>query len=295
MVSSIDQMDNVVHLDAIPKRIISLVPSQTELLYALGLDDEVIGITKFCVHPKHWFTTKTRIGGTKAITIEQIKSLEPDLVIANKEENVKEQIVALQQFVPVWLSDVNNLEDAIDMIEKIGSLTGKKEAAAKLIQQVNQAFEQVAVNTVTTKRIAPDILPGNVESNGISHVQAHSYHPVKTAYLIWQNPYMTVGGDTFIGDMIRRCGFQNVFEEQQRYPIIQLKHLAELDCDLLLLSSEPFPFTQQHIHVIQQHLPEVKIVLVDGEMFSWYGSRLIQSASYFKQLITHIQPVVNIR
>ncbi|MCY7422590.1 MAG: helical backbone metal receptor [Chitinophagaceae bacterium] len=293
MVRNIDQMGNVVELDALPKRIISLVPSQTELLYTLGLDDEVIGITKFCIHPEHWFANKTRIGGTKTINIEKIKSLRPDLVIANKEENVKEQIGALQEFVTVWLSDVNNLEDALDMIERIGSLTGRNEAAIKLVQQVKQSFEQIGVNAIKNNGIAQYLPLENVESIASTDLRQHLYQPIKIAYVIWKNPYMTVGGDTFIGDMIRRCGFENVFEEQHRYPIIELQELTDLDCRLLLLSSEPFPFTQKHIDAIQEQLPQVNILLVDGEMFSWYGSRLVQSASYFKQLITQIQTLIN--
>src|SRR5438105_265149 len=119
-----DQLGNQLHIDQHPRRIVSLVPSQTELLFDLGLQEEVIGITKFCVHPYHWHQTKTRVGGTKDIKLEVIDQLKPDLVIANKEENTREQITSLQSLYPVWISDVNTLQDALEMIRSIGEITG---------------------------------------------------------------------------------------------------------------------------------------------------------------------------
>lgn len=254
-------------LGYIPKKIISLVPSQTELLAHLGLEAETIGITKFCVHPQSWFNTKEKIGGTKTLHLDKIKQLQPDLIIANKEENVKDQIEQLALQYPVWLTDVNNLQDALQMIEDIGVLTGKAVAASNLSRQIQIRFD--------------DIKP---VSKSIS-----------TAYLIWRKPYMTAGGDTFINDMLLRCGFKNIFADKTRYPEINITELQVADpqnpfgCKLLLLSSEPYPFKQKHIDELQQQLPHTKIVLVDGEMFSWYGSRLLKSALYFNQLAAQFQ------
>ena len=239
------------------QRIVSLVPSQTELLFNLGLNNEVVGITKFCVHPQEWFKTKTRIGGTKNISIERIKSLQPDLVIANKEENVKEQIEKLEQFVNVYVSDVSNLDDAKNMIIKIGALVNKETKAKLLVEEIVIKFFQL----------------DDVNQNKIP-----------AAYLIWRNPYMSVGRDTFIHDMMQRCGFKNIFEHHIRYPEITIKQLQQLNCKILLLSSEPYPFKQKHINELQPLLPNTKIILVDGEMFSWYGSRLLLAADYFLQL-----------
>ncbi|MBA4198087.1 MAG: cobalamin-binding protein [Chitinophaga sp.] len=257
-----DQLNRAILLETIPKRIISLVPSQTELLFDLGLNAEVIGITKFCIHPKEWFQTKTRIGGTKNINIEKIKQLKPDLIIANKEENVKEQIEALQAFCSVWISDVNNLNDALQMIESIGTITGKKHNAKCITQRIINSFSQLTTH--------------------------HS--PITCCYLIWREPYMTVGGDTFINDMLERCGFINVFKQSQRYPIISIEAIQQQECDLILLSSEPYPFKQQHIEEIKSKIKNsrTQVLLVDGEMFSWYGSRLIQSTQYFHQLMQTI-------
>src|SRR5215472_11297728 len=125
-------------LNKTPQRIISLVPSQTELLYDLGLDEEVVGITKFCVHPEKWFKTKTRVGGTKNIDTQKILSLKPDLLIANKEENVKGQIDALQKFTQVYISDVKNFADAISMISAVGKLVGKEFKSTTLIKEITK-------------------------------------------------------------------------------------------------------------------------------------------------------------
>lgn len=251
-----DQLQRTILLDTRPKRIVSLVPSQTELLYDLGLDAEVIGITKFCVHPANWFNTKTRIGGTKNLHIEKIKALRPDLILANKEENVQEQIEALASFAPVWVSDVNDLAGALSMIEEIGMLTGKAEAATAWSTQLRNAF-------------------------ALLEQQRCRRTPIPTAYLIWKDPYMTVGGDTFISSMMAQVGLLNVFHAQHRYPEITVRELQEKAVSLILLASEPYPFQQKHIAQLQAELPGIEIRLTDGEMFSWYGSRMLKAAAYF--------------
>jgi ABC-type Fe3+-hydroxamate transport system substrate-binding protein len=244
------------------QRIISLVPSQTELLYDLGLDEEVVGITKFCVHPKEWFRTKTRIGGTKNINIKKIFALKPDLVIANKEENVKEQIEALQLFTQVYVSDISNLADANQMILQVGELVHKKESAIALVEKIEEAF---------------------------AALQHSHQHTIPAAYFIWQDPYMVAGGDTFINDMMHACGFENAFKDKVRYPEISIEELKATGCKLLLLSSEPYPFKQKHIDALQPLLTDTKIILVDGEMFSWYGSRLMHAPEYFNQLMQKLK------
>jgi ABC-type Fe3+-hydroxamate transport system substrate-binding protein len=245
-----------------PQKIISLVPSITELLSYFDLEIEVIGITKFCVHPKIWFTTKTRIGGTKNINIELIKKLQPDLVIANKEENVKEQIEELAKDFTVWVTDVNSLEDALLMINDIGKLTHKTNEAILLIKQIETNFSQI-------------------------HAPPNSYrdHKLQTCYLIWKDPFMTIGGDTFINDMMKFCGLQNIYADKTRYPEITLRELQSANCQLVLLSSEPYPFKQKDVDELQKVLPGKKIILADGEMFSWYGSRLVEAPQYFKELL----------
>lgn len=249
------------------ERIISLVPSLTELLYDLGLSAEVAGITKFCIHPNEWFRTKPRVGGTKTVDIKKVKALHPTLIIANKEENVREQVEAMQQVAPVHVTDVSNLEEALTMIEAIGQLTRKQEQATALVQFIRHSFNELALT----------LAKGN-------------YPKIKTGYLVWREPYMTIGSDTMIHDLMRRCGWINIFGHQKRYPEIIPAQIKAAGCELLLLSSEPYPFQQKHIHELQQELPNTKIVLVDGEMFSWYGSRLQYAAAYFRELIVATAP-----
>ncbi len=258
-----NQINETTVVGAPVQRIISLVPSLTELLYDLGLRNEVTGITKFCVHPKEWFKTKQRVGGTKSVDIKKVHDLQPTLVIANKEENVKEQVEEISSFTNVYLSDIDNLESALQAIHEIGLLVSKKGKALQLTNNIKHAFDVLASkNTLKSFEV-----------------------PLRTAYLIWRNPYMAAGGGTFINDMMQRCGFINIYEHEQRYPEINIKQLAEQHCELLLLSSEPFPFSQKHIDELVSQLPGTKILLVDGEMFSWYGSRLMFAARYFQALL----------
>ena len=255
-----DQTGFTIQLKSWPVRIISLVPSQTELLYELGLEDKVVGITKFCVHPEHWFRTKTRVGGTKGVDLEKIFAFQPDLIIANKEENLQTEVELLRTRVPVWTSDINNLETALEMIQQVGMLTSENEKAATLIQQINTAFNQL---------------------------KPASYS-AKVAYLIWKKPYMTVGSDCFISDMLKKCGFTPAFDQLLRYPEISTADLQAAAPEFVFLSSEPYPFKEKDIAELQLLLPDSRILLVDGELFSCYGCRLRQSPEYFQQLIDQL-------
>lgn len=259
----IDQIGRTVVLHQPARRIVSLVPSQTEVLYHLGLDAEVVGITKFCVHPLDWWRTKQRIGGTKDIHISRIQDLQPDLVIANKEENVQEQVAALWNDVPVYVSDVANLPEALGMIRDIGVLTGKAAAAQIICNSITTAFDFLKKPTA-----------------------------IKVAYLIWREPYMTVGSDTFIHQMLAAAGFENVFAAHTRYPAITVSDLQASGCDLVLLSSEPYPFKEKHLSELSGLLPGVPSLLVDGEMFSWFGTRLQYAPAYFQEVLEHAQALV---
>jgi len=241
-----------------PRRIVSLVPSQTELLHALGLESEVVGITKFCVHPAAWFQQKKRVGGTKTIHLDKVAALAPDLIIANKEENEREQIEALAARFPVWVSDVRDLSGALAMIEHVGVLTGRDAQAQVLAQEIARQFA----------RYRPDAaLP----------------RP-RAAYFIWRKPYMVAGGDTFIHAMLEEAGFENVFGTETRYPEVAPEKLAAQAPDVLLLSSEPYPFQEKHLAEFREICPAAQAVVVDGEMFSWYGSRLLLAPAYFQDL-----------
>lgn len=254
-----DQLGRQVMLHRWPvKRIVSVVPSQTELLYDLGLGEAVVGITKFCIHPAEWYNNLPRVGGTKTLQPGKIATLNPDVILANKEENTQEQIEALAARYPVWVSDVFDLPSALDMIRSVGALCGKTAEAQDLANEIDTAF---AVHR-------PD----------------EHWVPLRAAYLIWRKPYMAAAGGTFIDDMMQRAGFTNVYAGQQRYPELHLSDLAALNPEVVLLSSEPYPFAEKHIREIREYLPDAKIMLVDGELFSWYGSRLRLSPAYFAQI-----------
>lgn len=251
-----NNVDDSVDSNNFRQRIISLVPSQTELLYDLGLNDEVVGITKFCIHPEHWFRNKTRIGGTKDVKFDRVKALSPTLIIANKEENVKEQVEALAEIALVYTTDISTLEDAYCMIQKIGTLTNTSRKAEEIISNIKEKFRMLSEQVLE--------------------------QPTKTClYLIWKDPFMSVGRDTFIHDMMLHCKLENVISNESRYPTITHEQIKILDPDIILLSSEPYPFKEKHIAELQALVPQTTILLVDGEMFSWYGSRLQHSPAYF--------------
>lgn len=254
-----DQMQRTIVLDAPPKRIISLVPSQTELLYSLGLDQEVVGITKFCVHPQHWFSTKVRVGGTKQYKMDIIKALNPDLIIGNKEENDRAQIENLAQHYPVWMSDIKTLEDALDMINRLGELFGRSDEAQRMAARIQNGFDELAAAM-------------NLSA------------PKRAAYFIWRKPYMVAAADTFIDTLLQKAGFENIFATQSRYPAVSADELAALQPEYILLSSEPFPFQQKHVEEFQTICPTAKVMVVNGEYFSWYGSRLLGAVAYFRSL-----------
>lgn len=264
-----DQLNRKIDLPSKPQRIISLVPSQTELLYDLGLRDEVVGITKFCVHPEEWFKSKTRVGGTKKYDFEKIKALNPDLIIGNKEENDKEQIEELMKDYNVWMSDIYNLKDACDMITRIGTLVGKQQEATNLKLKIETRFHSLNVTLSGVEGLNPKSQIRNV------------------SYFIWNKPYMVAGNNTFINEMLKVCGFKNVFA-QERYPEINAEQLAKANPEIILLSSEPYPFKEKHIQEFKSICPNARVLIVDGEIFSWYGSRLLKAPAYFKQLIENI-------
>lgn len=251
-----DQMNKAVHVQQTPKRIISLVPSQTELLFDLGLNERVVGVTKFCIHPADKVKCIAKIGGTKQLNIEAIHSLQPDLIIANKEENEQSQVEELMKHYPVWISDIHNLPTALDMITKVGEITGAEGIANRIVEGVSRRFKSV---------------------------QPAQPKP-RVMYLIWRKPYMAAGSDTFINSMLQLCGFENIINAD-RYPELTAEEIITAKPDVLLLSSEPYPFGQKHIDEFKRILPGAKIELVDGELFSWYGSRLLHSPGYFNKLI----------
>jgi len=254
--SFFDQLGKTVSIHFPPGRIISLVPSQTELLADLGLQQEIVGITKFCVHPTAWLKSKAIIGGTKNFSFEIIDRLKPDLIIGNKEENYREGIEQLSEKYVVWMSDIVTLQDALSMIASIGELVDRQ----RIAQQINKGI-----------------------LNAFDHVKKYSDQSV--LYLIWKKPWMAAGSGTFINALLNTIGLKNVLEETRRYPELTSDEIQKLKPDYIFLSSEPYPFQVKHIDELRSISPFSKIIVVDGEMFSWYGSRLMKAPEYFNTLI----------
>lgn len=239
-----DQLGIALAFDRSPQRIVSLVPSITEWLWDMGLDDRVVGITKFCVRPEAWFRSKPRIGGTKQVHLDRLVALEPDLVIANKEENDASDVEAIRAAgIPVWTSDVRTWDDALEMMQLLGELLEVADKAAALNAELQQSLP----------------VPSS---------------PVKrAAYAVWNAPLMLAGTDTFIHDIMARLGFENVVQTT-RYPTFTDPELQAAQPEILLLPSEPFPFAEKHLPALQARFPNTQMLLVDGEMFSWYGRRM---------------------
>ncbi|SIR49371.1 MULTISPECIES: ABC transporter substrate-binding protein [Chryseobacterium] len=237
-------------------KIVSLVPSITEALFDLGLtENEVVGRTKFCIHPQDKIKNVPIIGGTKNINIEKIKVLQPDLILANKEENVKDQVEVLMDDYKVMVTNIDTIEDNYYLLKNLGKLFGKEDRAQLFNLKIYDVLNQAKLDI-----------------------------PVKAAYLIWKNPYMTIGSDTFIHRILTEIGFENIFKNQTRYPQITTEDLA--DADVIMLSSEPFPFKEKHIEELKAFYPDKKIIIVDGEAFSWYGTHIAKCEEYFRELVS---------
>ncbi|SDH78847.1 ABC transporter substrate-binding protein [Winogradskyella thalassocola] len=255
----IDQLKREIQLKKTPKRIISLVPSQTELLVDLGLESSIVGVTKFCVHPKHLRMSKAVVGGTKQINIEKIKALRPDIILCNKEENTKEIIESLEAIAPIHVSDIYNLDDCFELINMYGEIFNVQRTTSTLVANLQLDREAFQLQFQNTDKL-------------------------EVAYFIWKKPWMVAASENFIDAMITEAGFVNVFKDDKRYPEVDLSNPKLKEADLIFLSSEPFPFKEEHVLELKAQFPEKTIKIVDGELFSWYGSRLQKSYSYFQTL-----------
>ena len=254
-----DQLGETIFLAQTPQKIISLVPSQTELLFDLGLDKEVVGITRFCVHPEEKCRKKIKIGGPKRFDFDLIDKLKPDLIIGNKEENYKAGIESLRSKHTVWMSDITALEDAYQMIKSVGDMVDKRREAHDIVSEIRSKMKRIKHHSI-----------------------------IRVAYFIWKRPYMVAGKNTFIDEMLGKFGFANVFGELDRYPEVTLDQVRSADPTAIFLSSEPFPFKAKHLNEFREKFPSTIIRLVDGTMFSWYGSRLRYTVEYIEELIRDV-------
>ncbi|WP_223033094.1 ABC transporter substrate-binding protein [Hanstruepera marina] len=253
-----DQLNRTLVFSEPPTRIVSLVPSLTELVCDLGLKTFLVGVTKFCVHPEDIRYKAVVAGGTKQVHYDKIRELNPDVILCNKEENTQDMIRELEKIAPVHISDINTIQDCLDVIEVYGIMLGVEKQAELIVSKIKDEQSNFEL-FIKTK-------------------------PIRTVvYFIWKDPWMAVGKNTFINYMLTLNRFDNYFGSQSRYPEVNMKEIYS-EVDMVLLSTEPFPFNKEHFKFIQPRFPNAKILLVDGEMFSWYGSRMVKAFKYFKEL-----------
>jgi iron complex transport system substrate-binding protein len=262
MLITSDELGRSVRVPRAPQRIVSLCPSLTETLFALGLGGQLVGRTRYCIHPQDKVRTITDIGGTKNPEIDDILALEPDLVIAEKEENRPEDIAALESHVPVYVTDVRSIPGALAMVRRLGRLCHRSSEAEDLARQIEERWRE----------------------------QSPLTYPVRVAYLIWRKPWMVAGDDTYISDVLDRCGLMNVFAGRPgRYPETSLEEIGQLAPEIVLLSSEPYPFKDRHVQEFANRLPGSKVLLVDGEAFSWYGARMLPAADTLQTIMNELK------
>ena len=260
-----DQLNRLLKIKNRPNKIISLVPSISSSLYDIGLDNEVVGITHFCKFPKHWKKSKTIIGGTKDLKIDRIAKLKPDLIFASKEENTEKDVLELQKIAPVYVSDVNDFKTNQTFLEDLGIIFDKKNIVEKIIKNIN-------------------------EKENLLNKNKQSY---KSIYLIWKEPYMTIGWDTFINYMMQKAGFMNLYNDKKRYPATSIDEMKSLNPEIIFLSSEPYPFKEKHIKEFQNIFPNSLILNVEGEAFTWFGTYQQKGLEYLIDLKAKIRCTQN--
>lgn len=252
-------------------RIVSLVPSLTELICVLGLGDKLVGRTGFCVHPREQLRDVPKVGGTKAVDVERIRQLKPTHLVVSREENEQPVVAELARFIPeIIVTNPVTLVDNLGLYRQFGEQFDCMPAAQGLIEQFEQAHARLL---------------------------SRQDDPVRVLYLIWKSPWMTVTQNTFISQMLACVGLQSVpsvegASDADRYPVIEDEQWAQWQPELVLMSSEPFRFEQKHVEAVQQMpgMRDIPCRLIDGEMTSWYGSRAIAGLHYladFRDAMNH--------
>lgn len=260
MPQCIDQMGRELLVPVFPKRIISLVPSISDLLCYLGLEQNLIGVTSYCIQPESLLKTKSVIGGTKKFDVDAIENLKPDLIIGDKEENYEAGINLLSEKFPVWMCDFNTLKGSLEMIAMLSDVLGKLKESQSLIEEIQKGIGKLS------------------KASGES-----------VAYFIWRKPYMVAASNTYIDDVLLTLGFTNAFREDSRYPVVNSEQIASTKPDIIFLSSEPYPYVEKHIQELANLCPNAYVILVDGASFSWSGPRLLHAMDYFSELVAQVR------
>jgi ABC-type Fe3+-hydroxamate transport system substrate-binding protein len=256
-----DDLGRKICLSTPPSKAVSLCPSITETIFSLAPPQKVAGVTKFCIRPHHLIKDIPKVGGTKTVDISKIENLAPDLIIAEKEENTKETIEILEKKYNVIVFNVESYEDALNMIHKLGVIFDNTQKAQEISNHIKRLF--ALIPRVNNKKVL---------------------------YFIWRKPYMVAGKNTYISSILEKLGFKNAILpfSSSRYPILENLENISLETDYIFLSSEPYPFNERHRQELSMYFQNSKIMLVDGQMFSWYGVRMIEAALYFNKLIAQL-------
>lgn len=259
MRKTVDQLGRSLQYTFPPKKIVSLAPALTDTMYGLELEEEIVGRTRFCIHPHDKVNKALNIGGTKEIKLDRIHQLKPDLIIAEKEENTKEIVEELEQHYPIYVFEVQTVADAFQMMSDLGKVTDRVKQAQQLSQDIEVLFKDLP--RAQGKRIA---------------------------YVIWKRPYMVVGKHTYIQSLLETMSFINPFTQfEGRYPEVTVHDLKAADLDYLFLATEPYPFRKKDIEPMARLLPDVQPIIVDGEMF-WYGVKMLEAVPYFKRVFSKL-------
>jgi iron complex transport system substrate-binding protein len=252
-------------------RIVSLCPSLTELVFDLGRGADLVGVTKFCVHPADGVASIEKVGGTKNPKVARIVELAPDLVLLNREENRLEDAEALRAGgLRCHVSFPRTVEETAEMVRSIGAALGRAAAAEAIAAEIETRAARVRSG-------------------------ARERSAVRFACLIWRRPWMAAAGDTFIDALLALAGGRNVFVDRpERYPVVSTEDLAAADPDAVLLPSEPFPFREDHAAELAgaTGLPRERFALVDGELLSWHGSRTPRGIDYAESVLENVRRAV---
>jgi iron complex transport system substrate-binding protein len=265
----------------VPQRIVSLVPSTTESLAALGAAERVVGRTRYCVHPQPWVDSVPACGGTKDPDLAAIAALAPDLIVVNREENKPAHFPALEALAPLLVGYPRDVDGALADLRALAARVGAESEGEALVERIELARQRMHA----ALRGGPG--DANAAAAGLASAlprrtagESRAAPPrFRYAYLIWRRPWMSVNADTFIHALLAEAGGENVCAAAtDRYPKLTLDELIAADPDVLLLASEPYPFEEEHV-------PEfgplaLRCALVDGELLSWHGARLAQAFPY---------------
>jgi ABC-type Fe3+-hydroxamate transport system substrate-binding protein len=261
MPNFIDASGRSLTLDEPPERIVSLVPSLTEALFAFGLKANIAGVTRFCVEPADAMS-KPKVGGTKNVAADAVRALEPDLVLANVEENTRDDVEALiAAGLPVFVTYPRTVAGAIAELRQLSEMTGSAEEAAPIIDQAERELRCAEA------------------ANGFRR-------PLRTFCPIWRSPWMTIGPDTYMHDFLRVCGADNIYGgASDRYPAVDLREVGARRPEVVLLPDEPYPFAPKHVPEVIEVLGDVRIYLVDGKSLCWYGPRIGPALAEIQKLL----------